>query len=98
MTTTTMTTIESPTKTLTVLASIRGKVPSVYVGKTFDLIYRGTSVSENGSCDRYSSTMKSGKEVWITRHHLTDPSGPQWFIHRPEYARGTWLYDVIEGS
>lgn len=91
---------------LTIKASHRGKVPSCYVGKTFDLELRaqvrighnleGGRVADS-EWDSYTATMKNGKTLFIT-HYFSDMSRDgselHWFVRREGSFAGTWLYEV----
>lgn len=82
-----------------ILASSRGKTPSCYVNRVFELtktIAVGDPMPTVGNgktfstFSAYTSTMKNGKPVLFT-HYSAEP---RWFVRRPDRSAGTWLYNV----
>jgi hypothetical protein len=87
---------------VTVVASTRSKVPSVYIGKTFDLEFvRRSPRSERQSFDvDYYRAVVRGRVYTFSKWHWGDDvpaDRPRWFVQREGCFAGTWLPEVIEG-
>lgn len=91
---------------ITIMESSRGKVPSVYVGKTFEVTQttrRGDelpTVRKNpdgsyarASWDAYEGTTTTGRKVSFTIYHEFKADSPKLFVRREGFGRGTWVHE-----
>ena len=86
--------------TITVKASSRGKVPSCYVGQTFQVEHvdrpgdlAPTLRPESGNIktwDRWVGKMPSGRKVEFVRFASRPGS---IIVNREGFVRGTWIYE-----
>lgn len=84
--------------------SSRGKVPSKYVNKVFELVFcsrvRNGDATDRGpykldGFDSYTGKTKSGKTLHFMKL-AGEQRGPVWFVRQEDCCRGTWLFDVEE--
>ena len=97
---------------ITIKASTRGKVPSVYVGKTFDVVQVTKAGDELPTCrknddgtfrratwDAYEGITSTGRKISFT-HYQNNDWEMKLIVHREGFARGTWIpegeYEISE--
>lgn len=76
--------------TIKVNESSRGKTPSCYVNKTFNLTYAGP----NGTMHSYMANLKNGTAIRFTYFPEYPSDSPRWFVRKGTSFAGTWLHDV----
>lgn len=76
--------------TIKILESSRGKVPSCYVNKTFEVKQVSFSGHIDVGCDKWVGKTSTGKEIAFSRYGW---SPDKLFVTREGFARGTWCYN-----
>lgn len=83
---------------ITILASSRGKVPSVYVGKTFEvtqIVRVGDALCTGpATWNAYEGVTSTGRNIRFTDYAAADWADgvrPTMIVHREGFVRGTWI-------